>query len=145
MTTYNVINKTTKAVMYSYTADSPIEWADYPFSMYDHVAVPDPVIPPVPYNTLDWLIDIGPFFDRFGSAKMDVLTSQDAYVKAVVQDVMVRKWVDLKRADVAQGLYLIGSKIPSVTSALQNTILSTIVSSEENMALRKMYFNNNGT
>lgn len=87
-----------------------------------------------------WLIDIGPFFDRFGAAKMAVLTSTDATVNAIVRDVSVRKWVDLKRPDVAQGLAYIGSKVPSLTTAMQQSIISIVPTEADNLALRKLFF-----
>ena len=101
------------------------------------------LVPDVPVAVIDpcqFLIDIGPFMDRFGSAKLSVLTSADATVKAIVQDMMARKWIDLKRSDVASGLAYIGSIVPSVTSTLQTTILTTTVTHDENLALRKLYF-----
>lgn len=96
--------------------------------------------PPVVVDPCEWLIDLGPFFDRFGAAKMAVLTCADAGVKAIVQDTVIRKWIDLKRADVASGLAYIGSKVGSVDSTLQAAILNTPVVPEENMVLRKTYF-----
>lgn len=88
----------------------------------------------------EWFIDIGPFFDRFGAAKMAVLTSPDAGVKAIVQDTVIRKWIDLQRADVATGLAYIGSVVAAVTPALQTAVLTAPVTAEENLALRKTYF-----
>jgi len=88
----------------------------------------------------EWLIDIGPFYDRFGAAKMAVLTSTDAGVKAIMSDVSIRKWIDLKRADVASSLAYIGSKVPAVDATMQAAILNTAVAPEENLALRKLYF-----
>lgn len=99
-----------------------------------------PPVPPVVVDPCEWLIDIGPFFDRFGAAKMAVLTSADAGVKAILSDVQVRKWIDLQRADVASSLAYIGSKVPSVDATLQTAILTTPVTAEENLALRKLYF-----
>lgn len=100
-----------------------------------------PPPPPEPkVDPCEWLIDIGPFYDRFGATKMAVLTSADAGVKAIMQDVSIRKWIDLKRADVASALAYIGSIIPSVDTALQTSILTTPVTFEENRALRKLYF-----
>lgn len=94
---------------------------------------------PAPGPT-DWLIDIGPFFDRFGAAKMAVLTSADAGVKAILADTQVRKWIDLQRTDVAQSVAYIGTVVAAVTPALQTAILTTPVTHEENLALRKLYF-----
>lgn len=97
---------------------------------------PPVVVPPV----WEWFIDLGPFYDRFGAAKMAVLTSADSGVKAILADLNIRKWVDLQRADVAQALAYVGSVIPAVTPALQTSILTTPVTEVENLALRKLYF-----
>ena len=97
--------------------------------------------PPAPVaDPCQYLIDIGPFYDRFGAVKMAVLTSADAGVKAIMSDVSVRKWIDLKRTDVASSLAYIGGKVPAVDAALQAAILTTPVAVEENRALRKLYF-----
>ena len=89
----------------------------------------------------EWLIDVGPFFDRFGPAKLAVLASSDATVRALVTDLQVRKWIDLKRADVAQGIDLLTSKsIPGLDAARKSAILNAPVQPVENLALRKDYF-----
>jgi len=89
----------------------------------------------------EWFIDIGPFFDRFGSAKMSILTNQNATVRAIVSDLQVRKWVDLKRADVGQGIdTLMALGVSGVTSDLKNSVLNTPVTADENLALRRLYF-----
>ena len=98
------------------------------------------VVQPVVADPCEWLIDIGPFFDRFGAAKLAVLTSADATVKAILQDIQVRKWIDLKRADVASSLAYVGTKVPAVDAALQAAILNTPVDPVDNLALRKLYF-----
>lgn len=90
----------------------------------------------------EWFIDVGPFFDRFGAAKMAVLTSTNSTVKAIVQDVLVRKWVDLQRPDVAAGIdALIALGVPGVTAELKEDILTTPITEEESLALQKLYFN----
>ena len=101
-----------------------------------------PVAPPAPapINPTQWLIDIGPFYDRFGAAKMAVLTSVDPAVVAIRADVAIRKWIDLTRTDVAQSLGYIGTKVPTLTAILQASILTNPVVPEENLALRKLYF-----
>lgn len=102
-----------------------------------------PAVMPVNAAPTDWTwyIDVGPFFDRFGAAKYAILASQDATVQALVKDLQVRKWIDLQRADVAQGIDLmIGKAVPGVTAALKTAILSTPVSADENLALRKQFF-----
>ena len=98
----------------------------------------DPPAPPAP--EWEWFIDIGPFFDRFGAAKMAVLTSTDAGVRGILSDLQVRTWIDLQREDVAQGLAYVGSVVAAVTPALQSTILTTPVAPAENLALRKQFF-----
>lgn len=100
-----------------------------------------PPPPPAAVNPAEWLIDIGPFFDRFGAAKMAILVSTNATVKAIVSDLQARKWVDLKRLDVAAGIdALIALGVPGVTSALKTSVLTTPVTADENLALRKLYF-----
>ena len=106
----------------------------------DGLTFAPPVPPAAPADPCAWLIDLGPFYDRFGAAKMAVLTSADAGVKAIVQDLNIRKWVDLQRTDVATGLAYVGSKVPAVDAALQAAALTTPVTSDENRALRKLYF-----
>ena len=91
-------------------------------------------------NQTQYLIDIGTFFDRFGLAKMQVLTSSDAGVQAIIKDTQVRKWIDLRLPEVAQSVMYIASKIPAVTVEIQNNVLYTPVADHENLALRKLYF-----
>lgn len=86
------------------------------------------------------LIDIGPFFDRFGTAKMAVLTSADAGVQAIIKDAQVRKWIDFTNPEVSASLDYIMTKVAAVTPALKASILTTPVALSENLALRKLYF-----
>lgn len=116
-------------------ADPEFMLANYPQGNYRQVAEV-PALAPI----WEWYMDIGPFYDRFGAAKMAVLTSTDAGVKAIIADLNIRKWVDLKRPDVAQALAYVGSVVPAVTPALQDSILNTPVADVENLALRKLYF-----
>ena len=103
--------------------------------------LPEPESAPEPADPTEWLIDVGPFFDRFGPAKLAVLASSDAAVRALVTDLQVRKWIDLKRADVAQGIDLLTSKsIPGLDAARKSAILNAPVQPVENLALRKDYF-----
>lgn len=103
--------------------------------MSNVIAIPQPID-----NTTEWFIDLGPFFDRFAGAKMAVLTSTNSGVKALISDIQVRKWIDLQRQDVIDALAYIGSVVPSVTAELQAAILTAPVASEENLALRRLYF-----
>lgn len=98
---------------------------------------PPPAPPPV--DPCEKLIDIGPFFDRFGASKMAVLTSANPVIKAIVQDVTVRKWVDLSRDDVLQSVnYLLSQGL--ITEEVKTAVLVTPVTETENAALRKVYF-----
>lgn len=120
-----------------YTFDNEAEFD----SVLEDVDLTEP--PTVAVSLVDpceWLMDVGPFFDRFGAVKMAVLSSSDAVVKAIVADVSVRKWVDLQRPDVASALVYIGSKVAAVNAALQTSILTTPVVEADRMALRKLYF-----
>lgn len=98
-----------------------------------------------------WYIDVGALFDRFGPAKLAVLTSNEPIVKALVTDLQSRHWGDLKRLDLAAGIeYMRGVTIPGIgtismpiagiTAALEASILTTPVSPTENLALRKQFF-----
>lgn len=96
-------------------------------------------VPPPP--VYEWYIDIGPFFDRFGAAKMNVLSSTHPVARAVVTDTMVRKWIDLKNPNVALGIdALIAIGITGVDAALKTAIIDTPVTEEERGALLKTYF-----
>ena len=98
------------------------------------------VVPPVVADPCEWLIDKGPFFDRFGAAKMDVLTSTDPVIKAILVDIGARHWIDLQRADVASSLAYVGTVVPAVDAAMQTAILTTPVDLVDNLALRKLFF-----
>jgi len=109
---------------------------------YSNGVLAAPVIPtpPAVVDPCEWLIDKGPFFDRFGAAKMDVLTSTDPVIKAILVDIGARHWIDLQRPDVATSLAYVGTVVPAVDAALQTAILTTPVSAADNLALRKLYF-----
>ena len=117
-------------------ADQAFMDAQYPGN---YTLLPEPAVHALVDPTA-WFIDIGPFYDRFGAAKMAVLTSTDVGVKAIMTDVQIRKWIDLQRADVASSLAYIGSVVAALTPAIQTAILTTPVTAEENLALRKLYF-----
>jgi hypothetical protein len=139
-----ITNGVVTAVTETHSAiESPdmIEIQSLDASLLNHTYANGVFTPPEPsVDPCQWLIDLGPFYDRFGAAKMAVLTSSDAGVKAILNDVSVRKWIDLQRADVGTSLAYIGSVVPALTGALQTSIRTTPVGAEENRALRKLYF-----
>ena len=134
--TYEILEN--QEVINTIIADENFMLENYPLGNYREVPsvpTPEPTVP-----VWQWYIDIGPFFDRFGSTKMQVLTSSDPGVQAILKDIQVRKWIDLKIPEVSQSLVYVASKIPSVTQELQESILNTPVAEHENLALRKLYF-----
>lgn len=120
----------------------PGKWAECDETVQPgYVFAGDVFSPPNQTSAYQWLIDVGPFFDRFGAAKMSILTSTNATVKAIVSDLQVRKWVDLKRPDVATGIdALIALGVSGVNAALKTSVLTNPVTTEENIALKKLYF-----
>ena len=118
-------------------ADEQFVLDNYPEGNYRQVTDTPVQVPAQPW---EWLIDIGPFFDRFGTAKMAVLTSSDVGVQAILKDTQVRKWLDLKLPEIASAVAYIGTKVPALTAKLQQSILNTPVAETENLALRKLYF-----
>jgi len=124
------------AVINTIVADAAFVEAHYPGHSRLVIETPEVVVDPA-----QWLIDVGPFFDRFGAAKMSILASANATVQALVRDLQIRKWVDLQRADVAAGIdALIALGVSGVTTTLKTAVLTAPVSVAENEALRKVYF-----
>ena len=118
-------------------ADEQFMLDHYPEGNYRQVPGTPAQVPAQPW---EWLIDIGSFFDRFGAAKMAVLTSSDVGVQAILKDTQARQWLDLKLPEMASAVAYVGTKVPSVTQELQQSILNTPVEEKENLALRKLYF-----
>lgn len=104
---------------------------------YDGNTFSPPVPPAPPVDPCEWLIDIGPFFDRFGAQKIPVLADTNAIVRAIVTDCTSRKWIDLKRPDVALAIDTLINLGHAVDKA---AILDSPVIPAENLALRKLYF-----
>ena len=125
-------------VVNTIVADEDFMLANYPDGNYRESEQLDQ--PTVPVPIYEWYIDIGPFFDRFGAAKMAVLTSSDVGVQAIIKDTQVRKWLDLKLPEIASAVAYIGTKVPALTAELQQSILNTPVEEKDNLALRKLYF-----
>jgi hypothetical protein len=140
MTTYYVYDKTTGAQVYAYGAIQVSNTEAYPLDRYDHVAQSqlDPTLPQAGDLATKWLMDIGPFFDRFDTYKLPILASADSTVTAIVKDVQSRKWVDLRRSDVGKAIdALIGKGL--CTDQLKAGILGTPVSHMEQVALMVTY------
>ena len=80
------------------------------------VAPDEPEQPPVSDPAL-WRIDVGSFFDRFGDAKLPVLSSENTIVKAMITDASVRKYIALieRKDELAQMLALLQSLVPGIS------------------------------
>jgi hypothetical protein len=140
MTTYLVFDKATGRDVYAYGALHVSNTELYPLDQYDHVAQDqlNPTLPQPGDLATKWLMDIGPFFDRFDTRKIGILASTDPLVVAVVRDVQSRKWVDLRRADVASAIDLLISK-GLCTPELKAGILETPAAHMEQVALMVNY------
>lgn len=108
-------------------------WVDVPYVA--PVVVPV-VVPETPYK---WKLDVGAFFDRFGTAKIAILSSQDSTVQAIVRDCLTRHWIDLKQDTTKDGVLALVA-LGLITSSVSDSILSTPVSNSENAALRKLFY-----
>ncbi|MFZ6747418.1 hypothetical protein [Undibacterium sp. Ren11W] len=87
-----------------------------------------------------WYLDLGPFYDRFGSAQMAVLKSTNADIVAIRANLSVRKWVDLRLPIVAQSVAAIAAIVPEVTPAIASRVMTIQPTLAENLALRKQFF-----
>lgn len=81
------------------------------------VAAPDVEPEPTPVDPALWRIDVGSFFDRFGDAKLAILSSENAIVKAMITDASVRKYIALseRKDELAQMLALLQSLVPGIS------------------------------
>jgi hypothetical protein len=140
MTTYLVFDKATGKDVYAYGAVRVSNTELYPLDQYDHVPQLqlDPTLPQPGDPATKWLMDVGPFFDRFSTAKIGILASPDPLVIAVVKDVQSRKWVDLRRPDVAAALDILIDK-NLCTEELKASVLETPVTHIEQVALMVNY------
>ena len=80
------------------------------------VAAPDVEPEPTPVDPALWRIDVGSFFDRFGEAKLAILSSENTIVKAMITDASVRKYIALieRKDELAQMLGLLQSLVPGI-------------------------------
>ena len=136
MSVIEILNEENEVINTIFASEEYAE-ATYP-GRWRVVETPEPPAPAAP--VWEWYIDIGPFFDRFGAAKMAVLTSADVGVQAILKDTQVRKWLDLRLPEIEQAVQYIASKVPALTTELQDQIVNTKPAEHENLALRKLYF-----
>lgn len=112
MPNYIVTRKTDGEEVLRYSAAMAQEVNGFDMVDYDHTAY-DPEAPPTP--TADpsrWRIYVGSFFDRFGAAKLGILSDTDPVVQAVIKDASVRNYIDLigRRDELLQVIGLLSAK-----------------------------------
>lgn len=113
MPEYIVTRKTDGAEIYRYNADAPIEWSGMAFADHDHIEAAPVVAEPAPKaDPTRWRIYVGSFFDRFGTAKLAILSDPDPVVQAVIKDASVRNYIDLlgRRDELLQVIGLLNLK-----------------------------------
>ena len=93
------------------TADWRLEEISFAVAAQDIEPEPTPVDPAL------WRIDVGSFFDRFGEAKLAVLSSENSVVKAMITDASVRKYIALieRKDELAQMLGLLQTLVPGIS------------------------------
>lgn len=113
MPEYIVTRKSDGTEIYRYNAGTPIEWQGMAFADHDHVEAP-PVVTEnaAPTDPTRWRIYVGSFFDRFGAAKLAILSDPDPVIQAVIKDASVRNYIDLlgRRDELAQVIGLLNLK-----------------------------------
>jgi hypothetical protein len=151
MTIFLCINKETGVEDYRYDAvavDPNLRF--FGFDTHDHVAQPEPVTPVIPESSEvpKWLnlIDIGPFMDRFGDAKLAILKAKKTNddVAAVYEDMTARKYIDIAGEPAKRGVATLQALLPEVTAQVAYNVLKPPVQLSENFALRTTYFNGEG-
>lgn len=70
-----------------------------------------------------WWIDKGPFFDRFGSKALTIVSSADPLVQGLVSLIMPRAYIDLRRPDIPSLLdVMVGKSL--ITAAEKAAVLT---------------------
>ena len=121
----SVIRKSDGIEMSRYAAQAITALDDYPFSDFDHVEyVDEPIAEGV--NPAKWRIHVGSFFDRFGGAKLPILSSDNALVQAMITDSSVRQYIGLyeRRTELTQMLDLLQTLVSGISLDV-NAILDT--------------------
>ena len=88
-----------------------------------------------------FLVDVGPFFDRFEASQLAVLACTDPTVKAFIESCKVRKWIYTKHPFVAMGIdAIIAAGVSGVDAAMKARIQNTPARYSEQESLLKLYF-----
>ena len=96
------------------------------------VASPDVEPEPTPVDPALWRIDVGSFFDRFGEAKLAVLSSENSVVKAMITDASVRKYIALveRKDELTQMLGLLQTLVPGISLDIAEILETTPTEAE---------------
>lgn len=111
MPEYIVTRKTDGAEVLRYSAATAQPVNGFDLVDYDHTEwTPDEVQAPI--DPTRWRIYVGSFFDRFGAAKLAILSDPDPVVQAVIKDASVRNYIDLlgRRDELLQVIGLLNLK-----------------------------------
>lgn len=111
MPEYIVTRKTDGAEVLRYSAAYAQPVNGFDLVDYDHTEwTPDAVGEPV--DPARWRIYVGSFFDRFGAAKLAILSDPDPVVQAVIKDASARNYIDLlgRRDELLQVIGLLNLK-----------------------------------
>ncbi len=93
---------------------------------------PAPLAPYWEYAPAEYFhIEVGAFYDRFGAARIPVLACPYSDVQAMIRNTQVRKFIDLKRADVAQFVAYVATKVSELTAEIQAAVLATETTEDE--------------
>lgn len=88
-----------------------------------------------------FLVDVGPFFDRFESAQLAVLACPDSTVRAFLESCKVRKWIYTKHPFVSMGIdAIIAAGVVGVNAAMKDRIQNVPARRSEQDALLKLFF-----
>jgi hypothetical protein len=122
-------------------------WVNMPY--VEPEPAPEVVLPTEPPPIWEWYIDHGPWADRLGLAAMAIDISTIPELVAIRSDTARRKWVDLKDIRTIGAVwFLAGAEhpvlgtlaTPLLTAEEATLALNTKPTTEDNLALRKVYF-----
>lgn len=112
MSNFKVIRKTDNMEVIRYSAATAQPVNGFDLIDYDHIEYLPEDPEPAPVNPANWKIHVGSFFDRFGAAKIAILSDPDPMVQAVIKDASVRQCIDLlgRREELLQVIGLLNIK-----------------------------------
>ncbi len=112
MPNYIVTRKADGEEVLRYSAAVAQEVNGFDMIDYDHTEYAPEALPVPTADPSRWRIYVGSFFDRFGAAKLGILSDADPVVQAVIKDASVRNYIDLigRRDELLQVIGLLNLK-----------------------------------